>query len=383
MIESQVLAAALQTRNAMPSLLTCSMDTKDAVSRTVLREAYEYFARDSLALRVDADMLRSLCEAKLAPNQMQKFEMLLASAQSLSVPNAVELDTAIRRSKWADDLLVELGKSVRDWDTIDQLCVETPRSTVELTPVSFDMVEEESQAGRLMTGIAELDANLGDGFGPGHTALIFARPEMGKSLVAINFGCGFAKQQSRGIYFENEEPAADTRARILCCLAGVPQNQLKTLSQLSKKKVQEIANNIVVHQITPGTLGELEALSSGYDWIIVNQLRNLSYKDSNRVVALEELAKGCRGIAARNQLVCVSVTQAGDSAEGKRVLGMGDVDFSNTGIPAAMDVMFGIGADKDLIESGYRCISLPKNKRGGIQGCNVLVKVDTRRSLIM
>lgn len=382
MIEAQVLAAGLHTRDVLPSLLTCSMNTKDAVTRIIMREAYEYLARDSQAARIDPDMLRSLCATKLAPNQLQRFDDLLSTARSLSAPNAIELDAHLRRNKWADDLLDALGRGVRDWDKIEALSLEMPRAKAELSPVTFDLLEQESSAGRLMTGIPVLDEHLGDGFGPGHTALVFARPEMGKSLFAINLARGFAEQGARGIYFENEEPEADTRARILCSIAGVTQSQLRLLGSKARERAQSVANNIYVHQLTPGTLGEIEALSSGYDWIVVNQLRNLSYKDSNRVVALEELAKGMRSIAARNRLVVVSVTQAGDSAEGKRVLGMGDVDFSNTGIPAAQDVMFGIGADKDLLESGHRCVSLPKNKRGGVQ-CNVLVKVDTRKSLIV
>lgn len=384
MIEAQVLAAAFHTRAAMASLLSCALEVKDTVIRTVLKEAYDYLLRDEQADRVDPEMLRSLCSSKLVANQMRAVDLLIESAKKLSAPNVIELDASLRRSKWADDLLGALGSNVRDWDKIDALCMEMPRAVQELEPVSFDGVEEEEQNQRyLMTGIAEVDKHLGLGFGPGHTALVFARPEMGKSLLAINIACGFARQGARGIYFENEEPASDTKQRILCALAGATQRQLSSLSQQTKTKVEQVASNIVVRQLTPGTLGEIEALSSGYDWIVINQLRNLLYRENNRVVALDELAKGVRAIASRNRLVAVSVTQAGDSAEGKRILGMGDVDFSNTGIPAAMDVMFGLGADKDLIESGYRCISMPKNKRGGVPGCNVLVKVDTHRSLIL
>ena len=62
----------------------------------------------------------------------------------------------------------------------------------------------------------------------------------------------------------------------------------------------------------------------------------------------------------------VSVTQAGDSAEGKAVLDMGDVDYSNTGIPSQADVMVGIGANKTHKEQGEVVFSLPKNKVSGI-----------------
>jgi hypothetical protein len=63
--------------------------------------------------------------------------------------------------------------------------------------------------------------------------------------------------------------------------------------------------------------------------------------------------------------VCVSVTQAGDSASDKSVLDLGDVDYSNTGIPGQADVMIGIGANKNQRDAGEIVISLPKNKVSG------------------
>ena len=44
---------------------------------------------------------------------------------------------------------------------------------------------------------------------------------------------------------------------------------------------------------------------------------------------------------------------------------MGDVDNSNTGIPAQADVMIGIGATSEDESQGRRVLSLPKNKRSG------------------
>ena len=43
---------------------------------------------------------------------------------------------------------------------------------------------------------------------------------------------------------------------------------------------------------------------------------------------------------------------------------MGDVDFSNTGIPAACDVLLGIGANEEAQRQMERGISFPKNKIG-------------------
>lgn len=374
MIEQQLLAASFQSRDCLPSLLSCSGSSRDLVTRTVLREAYDYLVRDPLAGRVDKDQLLALVSTKLAPNQYKQAELLVKGAQATaSVPNAIELDANIRRNRWADDLLEELGSSSRDWSKIKDLCSAQPETTIKLESLSWEF--DDYQQGSIKLGIDSLDAKLGDGLMRGHTVLVFARPEMGKSLLAINIARALAEQGLRGIYFENEEPSSITRQRLLCSIANCTKQELK---RVNRSKYAEVVHNITVHQLTPGTLGEIEALSRGYDWVIVNQLRNLSYRDSNKVVALEELAKGMRAIASRNNLLAIQVTQAGDSAEGKRVLTMGDVDFSNTGIPAAMDLMIGIGMDTDTT----RCLSLPKNKIGGDHS-NTLIKIDPQRSRVV
>ncbi len=47
------------------------------------------------------------------------------------------------------------------------------------------------------------------------------------------------------------------------------------------------------------------------------------------------------------------------------MLDLGDVDYSNTGIPAQADVMIGLGATNRNVQRGEIVISLPKNKVSG------------------
>jgi hypothetical protein len=61
---------------------------------------------------------------------------------------------------------------------------------------------------------------------------------------------------------------------------------------------------------------------------------------------------------------------------------MGDVDFSNTGIPAAVDLMMGLGADKSDLESNHRVVSFPKNKIGG-DHTPTIIEIDPKRSLVL
>lgn len=325
-IEAQVLGASFHTRDVEVALLQLSHSAGDHVTRLALREAYEFLQRDPSAAAVDPDILEQLVNQKLPPNHRSHFACLLQAARDStgSLPNVRELDYAIRRDEWADKLISAVGSTSRNWDAINTLLDARPeQGAADISPLSFE--GEEIRGDGIRLGIQALDKKFGEGLSRGHHLLIYARPEIGKSLLAINIACGLARQGLRGVYFENEEPDHITKLRMLQCLS-----ETRFPYKLpAHKRPEKWASNIVVHSLQPGTLGEISAISKGCDWIVVNQLRNLAFKDTNKVNALDELAKGVRGIAAKNKLVAFSVTQAGDSAEGKNVLSMGDVDYSN------------------------------------------------------
>src|SRR5690606_34278645 len=111
------------------------------------------------------------------------------------------------------------------------------------------------------------------------------------------------------------------------------------------------------------------------DVILVDQLRNLKSKEDSRVNQLDEVARGLRDIGKAKKIVVVDVTQAGESAEGKSVLTMTDIDSSKTGVPAAADLLIGVGANKEQEASGFRVLSLCKNKINGYHGA-LTVKVN-------
>ena len=98
---------------------------------------------------------------------------------------------------------------------------------------------------------------------------------------------------------------------------------------------------------------------------MVDQIRNLEVGEKNYVRSLEKTAQGMRNFAKQYNLVSISITQAGDSADGKAVLSRGDIDNSNVGIPGTTDLMLGIGATFAQEFEGVRTLSFPKNKIGG------------------
>lgn len=154
----------------------------------------------------------------------------------------------------------------------------------------------------------------------------------GKTAFNLTIACGFASQGAPGIYFLNEDRLEDVYLRGLCCITGQPENVIKS----DLNKWGEIARdmgfgNIMFVSLAPGTLADIDRFCEKYKprWIVVDQLRNLQMKETNKVLQLEYATTGIRNIAKKHNLIAVSTTQAGDSAEGKRLLDMGDVDFSN------------------------------------------------------
>lgn len=213
-----------------------------------------------------------------------------------------------------------------------------------------------------------LNDRLEGGVKPGHHLILFARPEMGKTMMTIEMMAGFVRQGLTVLYIGNEDPLDDINMRVVNRLSGMTKVEVMN----APNKADAIARtngyeNLILKALAPGTPREITGLIEKYNphVLVLDQLRNLNMKQDNYVLALEQAAKQARQWGKRYSCVVVSVTQAGDSASGKAVLDMGDVDFSNTGIPSQADVMIGLGAGEAQAKAGEIVISLPKNKVSG------------------
>ena len=160
----------------------------------------------------------------------------------------------------------------------------------------------------------------------------------------------------------------DVNMRLVNRLSGMTKHEVLAdparADQLARESGYE---RIIMKPMSPGSTREVTAEMEKYnpDILVLDQLRNLHVDEDNKVLALEKAARQARTWGQRYSCVVVSVTQAGDSAEGKAVLKQGDVDWSNTGIPGACDVMIGLGASEAQQQAGELMISLPKNKASG------------------
>lgn len=189
------------------------------------------------------------------------------------------------------------------------------------------------------------------------------------SAFNITIACGFARQKKEGIYIINEDRVEDIYTRIISNLTGLTRDEIMRDRATAKQMALERGLEYIrLVSLAPGTLKQVEAFADKYrpKWMIVDQLRNLDVKEANKVLQLEYAATGLRNIAKKYNLLMISSTQAGDSGEGKKLLTMGDVDFSNTGVAAQADVLVGIGGDPVDVMEGRRIINISKNKLSGL-----------------
>lgn len=388
-MEYPLLAASLRSRHdyeLIRSYIDTKLSTYSKPFQVVMAKVGEYYKRDPDVQGVSVEVLTTqIAETIRNDKHVQLFSdfigkavtnvgsdinvraaILLAKQQEVADQVAAVLVDKGANSPDAAPLLEELTR-LRALTSLEELEEDGLESyhnidleqlvSVEYDPDNIIKLYPQSLSDRLDGGAKK-----------GHHITVYGRPEVSKSATCINMNCGFARQGKRSLYFINEDRPQDIILRHVSNLSGLTKHQI----QADPRKAQQLAEsvgyeNIMVVSCAPGTPKQIRDYIEKFqpDCVIVDQLRNLKVRADNRVNQLEQAATQIRNIAKEMNVLAVSVTQAGDSADGKAVLEMGDVDFSNTGIPAQADVMIGIGMDAQLEAEGLRVFSLPKNKISG------------------
>jgi KaiC/GvpD/RAD55 family RecA-like ATPase len=207
----------------------------------------------------------------------------------------------------------------------------------------------------------------------GHHCVVYARPDAGKSMFALNYAARALRSGYRVLYVANEEPDYEITKRLLSNMTDVGLDEMRhekdAVRRAFKTVGKDYGNWTLLHEAQI-SLRDVEraVVRVKPHIVIVDQLQNLVSKEDNRVIQLDRTARGVREIAIKHNCFAMSITQAGDSADEQLELRMGDIDWSNTGIPAAVDLMLGIGVTGEWFDRGWRSISVMKNKVNGTKG---------------
>lgn len=386
-MELELLGASLRSRqdhDLVRSYIDPKLSTYSKPWQVVMSKVAEYYARDGTAEFVSPEVLIAQMEESIRnPKHVARFKELVTDALTALTSDAnvravvlmaKQQETADRLAVAVtggggdvDDLLKELTE-LRAMSSLDDLN-EKGLEVFHNVDLEALMAKEYDPESLIQVYPRSLNERLDGGAKPGHHIVVYGRPESMKTGTAINMNCGFARQNKPSLYLINEDRPEDLILRHISNLSGMTKHQMQEDPRRAQKLARDNGfENIVIMSCSPGTIQQIEQYIEEYEpaVVIIDQLRNLKVKADNRVNQLEYAATAARSLAKKWNVLTISITQAGDSAEGKAVLDMGDVDYSNTGIPAQADVMIGVGVTPTLEAEGLRTFSLPKNKISGI-----------------
>lgn len=376
-METKILAAALYSRDAYEELIKYEVKESLSDQGKVLWELFEtYYNKDSSADKIDKTLLNSSID-RLYPKHSDMLQTVVNNLEETSEINVVS-EVIEQKLETTKALLSQAFSSTKDVK-IEPLLEEYSRlvageleaassSDIIIAPDLKELMLSRSVENRIRILPEKLNEALEGGALRGHHIVLFSVTDMGKSLMALNMTRGFIEDGLKVLYVGNEDPISDLIERFLVSLTGKNKHTVRK----HYEKAQEVAekkgwHNLVWAELSPGTLGEIRSLIEEHnpDVLVVDQIRNLDTGDKNFVRVLEVAAQSMRNFAKKYNLLSVSVTQAGDSANGKAILNRGDIDNSNVGIPGTADLMLGIGATQDQEFDGIRTLSFPKNKISG------------------
>jgi hypothetical protein len=386
LLDRKLIATFLKSRDAWDTIRDKISDSAFEGNPFILKLLElvdEFYKKDDNATRIDLDIL--LQQIDLRVEHVKHKDAMVQLAKDLansevSVDNVLDLALEIKRKEIGD----KLGLSILNGDDRDKQAKLMHEYTELLEASTLEEAEDEEEYNNV--GVAEvvsrvvnpdalikfapkaLNEALGGGALPGHHITYAARPESGKTAMMCTLMHGFALQELDGIYCGNEDPIMSVMQRSMSCITGMTKAEIsadpvRTQDLLSRRGW----NRLRFIPLNPGSLWEIEKYVKRYKpkWFIVDQMRNIAIKAGTKTEGLEQIAIGIRNIGKRYNSVPISITQAGDSASNKLVLEMGDIDSSNTGIPAACDAMVMIGVNAEYERQGMRMLALPKNKLGG------------------
>lgn len=377
-LASKILSACAKDRGAYDSVAG-SIEPAEAIGDLYLpiwNELADYYRRDPEAQSADTELVTERVAAHALGEKRQNAsrEMCRAVwAEEVSPANVLDYvrDQALRSAAMK---IAGAAGAHKGRDEIEPLVraylalCEAPEVSEEAEELSWSEVLRQrlDTTNRIRISPPCLNERLGGGVFPGTNITLFARPECGKSALALTMACGFVRRGLRVTYATNEDSRKAIMLRAASNLTGLTEAELMADPLAGERlTIEKGAARLTVRDITPGSPQELERIvkQTGAQVLIVDQLRNLRTKSaSSGTENLDHVAQALRTIGKKFDLITIGITQAGDSASGKIVLEMSDIDSSKTGIPAAADVLIGVGMNEQMRDASMRQLTLCKNK---------------------
>ena len=394
-VEKNVLSALLQSREAYNLLAPVLSENDFSVHGQIIYKCLaEYYNKDVDAESINKSIILSSV-GRTHPKHRDMFTEIIEELSTCSVINVVDEFIELKKNKCAHELSSALlqqdsslikNKLQEYQELLDTSFLSKEDEAVIYQPDLVELFKNTEHNDTIPVIPAQLNTMLKGRLRRGHHVIIFARPEVGKSLFSINFSFGFCKRGYIVLYLCNEEPVEDVLDRFLSRFTGIDIDEVRK----DPKKTQDLAvpngfNNLILVKSHAGTTMEIERLIKEHkpDVVVVDQIKNLDISGAtDEMSTVIKASRFMRRIGKQYNVVSVSVTQAGDSATNKVFLHYNDIYSSKTAVSGDADLMIGIGANEEMIQQGRRMINLPKNKVSG-KHSSFPTEIDTRHSKVL
>ena len=379
-MESQILSALMFNKEAYDELspIISESDFSDQ-SKVILKEIVDFYKKDTQATSVDKTIVLQRLERKYK-HQYEHLKIVMDGIVKSSIPNVIQeyLDMRIHsmsmrlggllvsgtHNSETDELLLALAQLK---ERREELLKEDRGSELFNSTSIEDLFEEVKESNLLKLYPKSLNAALGGGITRPTHIVVFARPNAGKSLTALSFASDFLRQGFKVLYIGNEDGHQEMLRRFISNLSGMTKTDILCDYEEAKNRAYESGYaNLHFLKSIEGTIDEIRRNAEKVkpDIIVVDQLRNIITNGKlSKAEGLDYITRNVRHIGKEFNTITISVTQAGEPAEGKLRLSMTDIDSSKTGIQAGCDIMIGLGMNNDFKEQDKRMISIVKAKQ--------------------
>jgi len=396
MLDHKILSACASNRDWFNKTnLYLDMNTMPAIGKAVFKEISNFYSIDSDADKVDVALIGERLVKSLPKQKESVIEYIANIGTNVSDANVIELIIDQHKEKLSHDMaiaagtgdLVKLAKLVEQYSKASTLVEDGEEAVVYTAPNIGELTETLLSDNLIPIYPKKLNDLLGGGVTRQSQVGVVARPDIGKSTVTINIAVQACIEGYKVVFFGNEDPDSVMILRAYTRFLKASRDKiLSNPNGAYNAAMKRGLSNFTFISLSPGTMVEIEQHVKELkpDVIIVDQLRNMRVgsKDTGLTEALNTLAKEGRTLAKKYNLVSIVVTQAGDSASGKLILDYTDVEYSNTGFAAQLDLMIGVGQNATLKDIGRAMLAFPKNKlTAPLAPFEVMMKYDTNEVL--
>ena len=247
-----------------------------------------------------------------------------------------------------------------------------------------ELLAQTSNSARWKFNINQLSRHV-YGLGPSEFMIIFARPECGKSALAVSLCAapnGFCQQGAKVLYLGNEETTRRTKLRAIQSFTGMTLQNIQTDPELANSRYLAIRDRLIMKDAQEWDMTMLDGYVARIkpDVLIIDQLDkiNIPGQFGTTHEKLRELYRQARELAKRHgECGLIAISQASAEAEGRVRLDYSMMENSKTGKAAEADLIVGVGKSSGEDDDGpdpTRFLQISKNKLTGWHGqiiCNL------------